>query len=123
MFMIYIHALTLVWNMGNTNLKLTTAIFPAMGVLFIFIGLLIRKAKRNYFIGIRTPWTLSSDKVWDETHRLGGTLFAIAGVITLLGFFFPDQAFYVLMISILVAAVIPIIYSYLVFRREEKSQS
>ena len=51
---------------------------PAIGLLFIFIGFLLRQAKRNFFIGIRTPWTLSSDTVWNATHRLGAILFMMS---------------------------------------------
>ncbi|MCK7526814.1 MAG: SdpI family protein [Ignavibacteriales bacterium] len=51
--------------------SMSQAMLPAMGLLFIVIGSMLRKAKRNFFIGIRTPWTLSSDYVWDKTHQLG----------------------------------------------------
>ena len=81
--MLYIYALTLLWNLGYTDFGMSRAMLPAMGLLFIFIGYMLRKAKRNFFIGIRTPWTLSSDKVWDETHRLGAILFMISGVLAL----------------------------------------
>jgi uncharacterized membrane protein len=49
---------------------------------------LIKNAKRNWFIGIRTPWTMSSDKVWDKTYKIGGKLFKIAGVVALLAIIF-----------------------------------
>lgn len=120
-FMAYIHALTLAWNLGHTGFRMSTLMLPAMGLLFIFIGFLLKKAKRNFFIGIRTPWTLSSDKVWDETHRLGSKLFIAAGVITFVGILFPDQAFILLMVTVIAAALIAVIYSYLVWRREEKA--
>jgi len=117
-FMAFIHALTLAWNLGHTGFRMGVVMLPAMGLLFIFIGLLIRKAKRNFFIGIRTPWTLSSDRVWDETHRLGSKLFIAAGVVTFIGILFPDQAFILLMVSVIAASLISVLYSYLVWRRE-----
>ena len=120
LFMVYVHGLTLAWNLGYTNFRFSSMLLPAMGLLFIFIGFMIRKAKRNYFIGIRTPWTLSNDKVWDETHKLGGKLFIAAGVVTLLGAFFPGQAFILLMVSIFGAALVPVVYSYLLWRKVEK---
>jgi len=80
-FMLYIHALSLAWNLGYTGFRMSASMLPAMGLLFIFIGFMLRKAKRNFFIGIRTPWTLSSDRVWDETHRLGSILFMASGVL------------------------------------------
>ena len=67
---------------------MTKFIIPAFAVLLFYIGILIKHAKRNWFIGIRTPWTLSSDKVWDKTHALGGKLFQVSAVITLGGIFF-----------------------------------
>ncbi len=70
LFLMYVQGLILAWNLGFTHLKMSESLLPAVGLLFILIGFMIRKAKRNFFIGIRTPWTLSSDKVWDETHRV-----------------------------------------------------
>ena len=70
-FMLYIYGLTLAWSLGYQDFNMSTAMLPFMGVLFIAIGFMLRKAKRNFFIGIRTPWTLSSDTVWDKTHQLG----------------------------------------------------
>ncbi len=118
-FMLFVHGLTLAWNLGHTGIKMSVAIMPAMGLLFILIGLFIRKAKRNYFIGIRTPWTLANDVVWEKTHKLGGVLFVIAGILTLLSMFFPEKAFIILMTAILGATIISVVYSYLVFRQEE----
>jgi len=61
---------------------------PALGILFYYCGILIENAKRNWFIGIRTPWTLSNEKVWERTHKIGGKLFKIAGLIAFLWYFF-----------------------------------
>jgi len=119
LFMAFVHGLTLAWNLGHTGIRMSVAMIPAMGLLFILIGLMIRKAKRNYFIGIRTPWTLANDVVWEKTHRLGSKLFIAAGILTLLALLFPDKAFIILMVSTLGAALISVVYSYLVFRQEE----
>jgi uncharacterized membrane protein len=64
------------------------------------------------FIGIRTPWTLTSDRVWDKTHRLGGTLFKIAGVLSLGGIVFPLYAIYFVIAPVLLAALAVTVYSY-----------
>lgn len=120
-FMIYIHGLTLLWNLGYTNFRMSTAMLPAMGLLFIFMGVMIGKAKRNYFIGIRTPWTLSSDTVWDETHRVGGKLFIGAGILSLLGAFFPNAAVWFILVPILGTTLFTVLYSYYLFRREAKA--
>jgi uncharacterized membrane protein len=120
-FMLYVHALTLVWNLGYTAFHMSSAMLPAMGLLFIFMGLLISRAKRNFFIGIRTPWTLSSDRVWDETHRLGGKLFIAAGLIALLGVLFPDYAIWFIMFPVIGASLISVVYSYILFLGEQKT--
>jgi len=118
-FMVYVYALTLLWNLGYTDFGLGKAMMPALGVLFIFVGYMLRKAKRNFFIGIRTPWTLSSDRVWDETHRIGAILFALSGVLALLGSFFGGMtAFVMLMVPILGSAIFLVIYSYILYQKE-----
>jgi uncharacterized membrane protein len=118
-FMVYVYALTLLWNLGYTNFGLGKAMMPALGVLFIFVGYMLRKAKRNFFIGIRTPWTLSSDRVWDETHRIGAILFTISGVLALLGSFFEGMtAFMMVMVPILGSAIFLVIYSYILYQKE-----
>ena len=121
-FMIYIHALTLLWNLGYTNLGIGKAMLPAMGLLFIVIGSLLRKAKRNWFIGIRTPWTLSSDSVWNETHRLGSVLFMISGVLALIGGFFGGMiAFWFLFVPLISSTIFLLVYSYVLYQRETRS--
>jgi len=90
-----------------------------MGSLFILIAQLLKKSKQNYTIGIRTPWTLSSEKVWDKTHKLGAKLFTISGGITILSALFPLYSFYVLIGSILLSTIYLFVYSYLEYRKEQ----
>lgn len=88
----------------------------ALGVLFLILGNYMGKLQKNFFIGIRTPWTLANDEVWSQTHRLGGKLFMAAGIFALaagaLGL--PSAA----VIAVLVAAALgPAVYSYILYRR------
>jgi uncharacterized membrane protein len=119
LFLFYIYLLTIFWNRGF-RFNMGQMMVPALGILFYYCGVLVQNAKRNWFIGIRTPWTLSSDKVWDKTHQLGGKLFKIAAVIAFLGVFFPQYAFFFVLIPIILAAVYTIVYSYFIFRQETK---
>jgi uncharacterized membrane protein len=115
-FLFYIFLLTILANFGY-NFNMTWAILPAVGLLFIYIGAIMHKMKRNWFAGIRTPWTISSDEVWDKTHALGGKLFVAAGIITIIGIFFQDYLIWFMLVPILAAAIIPIVYSYLIYRK------
>ena len=121
-FMLYIHALTLAWSLGYTNFKMSTSMLPAMGLLFIFIGFMLRKAKRNFFIGIRTPWTLSSDTVWDKTHKLGAVLFMASGVLALVGGIFGGMmAFWFLFVPLIGSTIFLLTYSYFLYQQEIRS--
>jgi uncharacterized membrane protein len=79
------------------------------------------KIKSNWFVGIRTPWTLSSEDVWNKTHRLSGKLFMIVGLIMILGAFIPSRYFGLIFITIIIVLLfIPVVYSYLLYRKEKK---
>ncbi len=121
-FMLYIHGLTLAWNLGY-EFRMSSAMLPFMGILFVFMGYMLRQAKRNWFIGIRTPWTLSSDTVWDKTHQLGSVLFIASGVLAFLGAFFGGTiAMYLTLIPMLGSALFVVIYSFVLYQREMKGQ-
>lgn len=118
-FLLYIHVLTILWNLGMQSFRMSTALLPALGLIFVFAGLMMRQARRNFFIGIRTPWTLSSDRVWDETHRIGGLLFIASGVLALMGAFLPGPVAYWLVLGpVLASTVFVVVYSYVLWRRE-----
>ena len=121
-FMVYLYGLTLAWNLGYNNFKMSGAMLPALGLLFIFIGFMMKQAKRNFFIGIRTPWTLSSDAVWNETHRVGAILFMISGVLAFIGGFFGGTtAFWFLFVPIIGSTIFLLVYSYVLYQRETKA--
>jgi len=119
LFMIFVYFQTILWSIG---IKISpNAYIPiAAGLLFVGSGILIEKTRRNWFIGIRTPWTLSSDRVWDKTHRMGGKLFKIAGVIAMVGIFFQSYAVFFVLIPALLVAAYTVVYSYLEYRKEMK---
>lgn len=117
-FMVYLHILTLFFNLGY-NFSMSRAMLPAMGLFFYFAGTLLEKAKRNWFIGIRTPWTLSSDSVWAETHRLGALLFKVCAGLMLLGALLGGTwAFALTLFPLIGSAGFLAIYSYVLYQRE-----
>ena len=120
-FMIYLYSLTLAWSLGYSNFRMSSAMLPGIGLLFILIGFMMRQARRNFFIGIRTPWTLSSDTVWNETHRVGAVLFMISGVLSFIGGFFGGTtAFWMLFAPIMISTLFLLVYSYVLYQRETK---
>jgi uncharacterized membrane protein len=120
LFFIYVYILTLLWNKGS-RFDMTQLMTPAMGILFYIAGVMMSKAKRNYFIGIRTPWTLNNEEVWNKTHRLGGLLFKISGVIAVIGAFFPKYTMIFILAPVLTTAIVSVIYSYVVYQKVVKA--
>jgi len=119
LFFLYIYLLTVFWNFGF-RFNMVQLMAPAMGFLFFYSGVLIKNAKRNWFIGIKTPWTLSSDKVWDKTHQLGGKLFKIMGIISFLGVIFPDHFVWLLLVPTFAITLFILFYSYFEYQKEMK---
>ncbi len=93
--------------------------FSGIGLLFIILGNFMPKMRKNWLIGIRTPWTLSDDRVWDRTHRFAGPLFVLGGLITLLGALFAPVTWRspLLIGSVLIVTVVSYGYSYFAARR------
>jgi uncharacterized membrane protein len=121
-FMLYIHGLTLAWSLGYQSFKMSSAMLPFMGALFIAIGFMLKKAKRNFFIGIRTPWTLSSDSVWDKTHQLGSVLFMASGAFAIIGGVFGGMtAFWLMFVPLIGSSLFLVAYSYVLYRNETKA--
>ena len=120
LFLLAIQVQIILWSFGyQISPNLT---FPILiGILFIYLGFLLDHAEQNWFVGIRTPWTLSSKTVWKKTHELGGKLFKIAGVISFLGIFAGVYALWFVLVPALAVAVITVAYSYYEFQRELKS--
>jgi len=121
LFLLAIQTQIILWSIGyQISPNLT---FPVLiGILFIYIGFLLGHAEQNWFVGIRTPWTLSSITVWKKTHQLGGKLFIIAGVISCAGIFAGAYALWFILVPVLAVAVYTVAYSYIEFQKELKSQ-
>ncbi len=118
-FMLLVYFQTILWNLG-IEISPNIVIPIGLGFLFFYIGILFENAKRNWFIGIRTPWTLSSEKVWNKTHKLGSKMFKIAGIIVLIGFLFQKYATYFILVPVLFVAFYLVVYSYAEYQKEKK---
>lgn len=120
LFLFYLYLLTILWNYG-IKFSIIRFLAPAFGILFYYCGVLTENAKRNWFIGIRTPWTMSSEKVWDKTHKIGGRLFKISGIIALLGIFFPAFSLFFVLIPAIFFVIYTVLYSYFEYKKEISS--
>ena len=102
------------------NFDITRAIMCLVSVIFIVIGNYLPKTRQNYTIGIKLPWTLEDPQNWDKVHRLGGYLFVGAGVAMFISIFLPGHSMiYVMLIVTILAAVIPVIYSYRLYKEKK----
>lgn len=100
-------------------------VVPAsIGLLFVGLGNYLPRIRSNWFMGIRTPWTLSSERVWRDTHRVGGRAFVAAGLLMALGALLPHGArAWTTGLAIAVAFALPLVYSYVAWRRETAERS
>ncbi len=105
---------------GMLSVPMVTMI--GVGLLFLFLGNLLPKVKSNFYMGIRTPWALSSEEVWRKTHRLGGKCFFLCGLVFILCAFLPSQqaAWRITMGCVLILCLIPALMSYLWWRKEQQ---
>lgn len=112
-------ALFIIYSSKNQSLANPNHIVLLIGVLYIILGNYLKTIKANYFIGIRTPWTLENETVWKETHKLGGKLWFIGGIIVVLSSLILDKQpnFTLFLIVTGIISIIPIIYSYIIFRK------
>jgi uncharacterized membrane protein len=103
------------------NLNVGSWVSFVIGLLFIILGNYLGKLKRNWFVGIRTPWTMSSETVWNKTHRFGGKAFILAGLLMILTGFAPLAWRLPLFVAAIIILLVGTIgYSYLAYRQEKK---
>lgn len=115
-FFTVVYAAILTASLGY-KVRVDFIITLSISILFIVIGSFMDKIKHNYFVGIRTPWTLANEDVWTKTHRLGGRLFVAAGIISMIGSFIGGfWSFALMMASVLIAALIPAVYSFVIYK-------
>lgn len=122
LFLCYVHLLSLAWNLGY-EFDMGRMMVPGLGVLFIYIGMMCGRCKQNWFIGIRTPWTLSSEQVWEKTHVLAEKVFIFLGALWIvLGILMPSLAPYLIGLVVL-GALYLFVYSYLEYKKEKDTRA
>ena len=117
-FMIGLNWMSILAAMG-IELPVTTILMLAMGIMFILLGNYMPRIRPNYTFGIRTPWTLASETVWKKTHRVGGYVFVLSGVIIVVCSFFRGWAALIGIGVLLAGTIVSSVYSWLVFREEQ----
>lgn len=102
----------------NPSVSSPNLIAIPLGVLFIALGNYFKVIQPNYFIGIKTPWTLENKEVWKLTHILAGKLWIIGGLLIVVGSLTVAKSvfIYILLSTIAVIAIVPVVYSYLKFK-------
>jgi uncharacterized membrane protein len=121
LFMLALHIVVLRASLGYP-VDMQRIVPIGVGILLIVIGNLLPRTRSNWFLGIRTPWTLSSDRVWEKTHRFGGRVFVAGGLtITIASLLWVNEAHVVLMAVMVLVAFSVVIYSYLEWRREQSA--
>ncbi len=119
-FFLIFFVISLLPNFGyNFNMSQLFAI--PLAFLFISIGIFMPSFKRNFFVGIRTPWTLANDAVWKKTHVLGGKLFILTGFMTLFSLPFPESTVFVSVGFAVLSAIGLFAYSYFEFRKSGRN--
>ncbi|MBN1166493.1 MAG: SdpI family protein [Methanospirillaceae archaeon] len=114
-FLFSLFVLTILAAYG-IEFQMNRVISLIFALLFTGIGILIGKAEPNWFVGIKTPWTLGDEAVWHDTHRLGAQVFLVCGFICLGGVILPEYAFAFILAPVLTGTAACIIYSYYSYR-------
>jgi uncharacterized membrane protein len=114
-------ALFIIYTAKNQSVANPNYILLLCGVLFIIFGNYFKTIKANYFIGIRTPWTLENEVVWKETHKLGGKIWFAGGLLIILSsLIFNEQTNFIIFMAIVaVMVLVPVIHSYLLYRKQK----
>lgn len=108
----------------NLPYEPTFFVFVLLGILFMLIGNYLPKCRRNFTLGIKVKWTLCNDENWNMTHRFGGKVWMVGGLLLLVLAFIPEQVFIVTFLPVLLFMICaPILYSYLYYRKQKAADT
>lgn len=120
-FMAALHVLSLGSALG-WPVDVTRSLMVMLGLMFITLGNYLPRIRSNWWLGIRTPWTLESESVWRATHRLAGFTFVGGGIIMVMAALLPvELSFTVGIAAAMVATMVPVIYSFVAYQRERRT--
>lgn len=121
LFIHFVFGASVAYNLGYP-VSMHFVILFALGMLWLILGNRMGKIRFNYFLGIRTPWTLANEDVWRRTHRVTGRFWFICGILFLVALFLPTSLFVpILIFNLILSTVVPTVYSYMVYRSIGKS--
>jgi len=119
LFMFYIELVIILWNIG-IRLNIVRFISAPIGLIYIYLGVLLLKTKRNWFIGVRTHWTISNEDVWNRTNGLAGRFFIVDGVLVMLSFIYGKFIMFFMVWIVLGGMLFVVIYSYVLWTKMNK---
>lgn len=114
-FLFGIHTCTLL-NATGVNINISLFIQISISLLFILMGNVMGRIKHNYFVGIRTAWTLANEEVWRKTHRMAAPLWVAGGILNLI-IALLGSGFYGFIAIIIAVSIVPVIYSYIIYQK------
>jgi uncharacterized membrane protein len=108
--------MTLAVSLGY-EVDVTRWMLAGVGVMFVVLGNYMPRIRSNWWMGIRTPWTLENEEVWRRTHRFGGRTFVAGGVVTIAAsLLLGGRSAWVSLAAMVIAGLSPVVYSYVVWR-------
>jgi uncharacterized membrane protein len=121
-FFFSILAIFILYSSSTGSIKNPNILMGLMGALFAMLGNYFQTLRPNYFIGIRTPWTLESEQTWKKTHLLGGKIWMVGGVLIAFFSFFQSNQLFSIVFGIIIGilVVVPVVYSYFEFQKEKR---
>jgi len=114
-FFAYIYSVSIYASL-NSNVNMNQYMMIWMWLMFIILGNYMGKIRQNYFVGIKLPWTLANEEVWNKTHRLWGKMFMLAWLVFLANTFLLINTAWILWVLVTAILVVPVVYSYYIFK-------
>ena len=106
---------SIIANAVGIKINISMYVSIGLGILIMIIGNYLPKCKQNYTVGIKTPWTLNNEEVWNKTHKISGYLWVIGGFIITISSFIGFES--IMLVVLIIIAFVPIVYSYILYKK------